>query len=206
MEVWFKTKESREKTGRKLSIITIYPQEDNTMLRYINDTSRKIYAFAMDQSTTASLGDTFSPSVQHDTDLSNSRDSITAQPDIFSDVGTFSVTSSMNFRSDTLSAASSYYGHSQESDFTADTTNEAMVGTGLWEWNERPEEKRRGSLETEFEDSLVADSTSGNGMKLIFMGRVWLLWQLWRNGLLMSQNAVFIEPKYIFHTESSKLT
>ncbi|XP_045201160.2 uncharacterized protein LOC123554858 [Mercenaria mercenaria] len=132
--------------------------EDNTMLRYINDSSRKMYAFEMDQSMTGSALESETPSGLNVTPAT-SQDSITAQADVFNDVGTFFVNSNVNLGSDNFPEASPYYDQSGSADFK-NTENLDMVGTSLWEWNQGGSDKRRGSLETETGENPVVDSTT----------------------------------------------
>ncbi|XP_052272033.1 uncharacterized protein LOC127872721 isoform X1 [Dreissena polymorpha] len=133
--------------------------EDNTMLRYINDSTRKLYAFEMD-----------SISVTHNLDNLSCSQMGTSDPnDVFSHVETF--TQSGNIKSERATSpdesVTSAYGYNNDngdqSNYVSHSNNDLdIMGTGLWEWGQRSNtEKRRGSLETEPEDGwLGADSTT----------------------------------------------
>ncbi|KAL4220399.1 hypothetical protein ACF0H5_020802 [Mactra antiquata] len=134
--------------------------EDNTMLRYINDSSRKVYAFEVDQ---CAIGDAGITENELNPNLADSQDSMTVHTDVFNDMGSFSVSSSMNFDPSNDPSTSNYDGN--QSDCVADSSRNDLIGTSLWEWNQSGTEgKRRGSLETESGDTVLnADSTTGTG-------------------------------------------
>ncbi|XP_052783368.1 uncharacterized protein LOC128219583 [Mya arenaria] len=72
--------------------------EDNTMLRYINDSSRKLYAFELEHSDADTSTDPLLTSNDdNNATPSNSQDSMTAQPDIFTNVDTFMPSQSLSF-------------------------------------------------------------------------------------------------------------
>lgn len=138
------------------------------MLRYINDSSRQVYAFQMDQSCVGNLTQDSTASSTCDTTSADSQDSIKAHPDVFSDMDTFSATSTVTSdQSKAVSNSSSYYDKNfdqqDQFDYISTSNDLDIIGTGLWEWGQGASEKRRGSLETEAEDNwLPADSTTAD--------------------------------------------
>ncbi|XP_060563372.1 LOW QUALITY PROTEIN: uncharacterized protein LOC132722815 [Ruditapes philippinarum] len=136
-------------------------EEDNTMLRYINDSSRTIYAFEMDQSTSGSChGNENPPHSAMNVTPATSQDNLASQVDSFNNVDSYFVNSNVNLGSETFSEADPYYGQSGSADFKNSGSLDDMVGTGLWEWNQNGSDKRRGSLETETGENPVVDSTT----------------------------------------------
>lgn len=132
------------------------------MLRYINDSSRKLYAFEMDHSCVDFGSEASSSTNQIEATPANSKDSVTAQADIFSNMETF--TSSSTLRSDaeaSVSDSNSYYGQRDQFDCISTSNDLDVIGTGMWEWGQGVSEKRCGSFETEPEENwLPADSTT----------------------------------------------
>lgn len=132
------------------------------MLRYINDSSRDIYAFEMDRSTAGSGQENDSHSITMNVTPATSQDNIASQTESFNNVDSYIVNSNVSLDSETFSEAVPYYNPPESGDFK-NSGSLNMIGTGLWEWNQNGSEKRRGSLETETGESPVVDSTTAAG-------------------------------------------
>lgn len=132
------------------------------MLRYINDSSRKIYAFEVDQSTAESTSDC--NAVFDEDDLpAGSQDSSKAQADVYSYMGSY-LDNVYADPSRTEAMLLSAFNQMKDKDYRKDAESyDEKVGTGLWEWNTGVLEKRRGSLETETDGNPMVDSTTPSG-------------------------------------------
>lgn len=139
--------------------------EDNTMLRYINDTSRKIYAFEIDPSLNG-LSDVPSSFAQ-DVASMTSQDSNAAQGDVFSNMGSFSRVSAKSSNSKDPSATCSEYEQCSQSEDVWGSQSAGVsgdldtIGTRLWEWEKVDgHDKRQGGFETGDNDWLLANGTN----------------------------------------------
>ena len=137
------------------------------MLRYINSSTRKLYAFEMDQANIGTLSDS-DPSINNiDLAPADSQGSTgCAQGDVkdrLSGMDTYRVTSTVAADPSGVES-SSYYNQGDlgaQYGYISGSNDLDIIGTGMWEWGQGVESKRRTSLETEPGESwLSADSTT----------------------------------------------
>ena len=134
------------------------------MLRYVNDSSRKIYAFELEPVKADAINsnkEESTPTGEAAWDTDSQK--CTNQDDIFSQMGSFNATSSTfdaqsaSFSNQDCEASSSLSeGHSSANKsgvtlttdlgLNSDPQLNEMIGTSMWEWSERAGDQQSGSL------------------------------------------------------------
>lgn len=120
-------------------------QEDNTVLRYVNDSTRRLYAFEMDHNFV-------------NIDTANPQESVSVADDVFTSMETFTAPSTSD---PVVPTPSSYNDNRDQFDYVSTSDDLNIIGTGMWEWGQRTWDKNQEGLESEPQENwLAADSTT----------------------------------------------